>query len=55
MLQGSPDALKDPNIVFLSQETAERYFGDWHKAMENPSNGTINNHEGGRGIEKQPA
>jgi putative ABC transport system permease protein len=34
MLQGSPDALKDPNIVFLSQATAERYFGDWHKAID---------------------
>jgi putative ABC transport system permease protein len=33
MLQGSPNVLKDPNIVLLSQATAERYFGDWHKAI----------------------
>ncbi|OOQ59368.1 ABC transporter permease [Mucilaginibacter pedocola] len=33
MLQGSPSALKDPNVVLLSRATAERYFGDWHKAI----------------------
>lgn len=34
MLQGNPDVLKDPNVVLLSQATAERYFGDWHKAID---------------------
>jgi putative ABC transport system permease protein len=26
-------ALKDPNSVLLSKETAEKYFGDWKTAM----------------------
>ncbi|MBK0378644.1 ABC transporter permease [Mucilaginibacter segetis] len=26
-------ALRDPNSVILSKETAEKYFGDWHQAM----------------------
>lgn len=33
-LQGNPEqALKEPNTVALSQKTAERFFGDWHKAV----------------------
>jgi putative ABC transport system permease protein len=34
LLSGNPEtALTEPNTVLLSQKTAERYFGDWHKAM----------------------
>jgi putative ABC transport system permease protein len=33
-LQGNPEqALKEPNTVALSKETAERFFGDWHQAV----------------------
>jgi putative ABC transport system permease protein len=32
-LHGSPDALLEPNSVVLTQETAERYFGDWRNAV----------------------
>jgi len=33
LLAGSYVSLKDPNNVFLSKETAEKYFGDWKAAM----------------------
>jgi putative ABC transport system permease protein len=33
-LAGKPQtALSDPNTVVLTQEMAEKYFGDWHSAM----------------------
>lgn len=33
-LEGSAKtALSEPNTVVLTQETAEKYFGDWHAAM----------------------
>ncbi|RAJ20670.1 ABC transporter permease [Pedobacter cryoconitis] len=33
-LHGNPEqALKEPNTVALSKETAERFFGDWHQAI----------------------
>jgi putative ABC transport system permease protein len=32
-LHGSPEALQEPNTVVLTQETAERYFGDWKNAI----------------------
>ncbi len=32
-LHGSPDALTEPNTVVLTQETAEKYFGDWKNAI----------------------
>ncbi|HWB94488.1 MAG TPA: ABC transporter permease [Puia sp.] len=32
-LAGDPGSLADPKSVALTRETAERYFGDWHKAM----------------------
>ena len=33
LLAGSYESLKDPNSVFLTKETAEKYFGDWKTAM----------------------
>ncbi|HEY8927762.1 MAG TPA: ABC transporter permease [Mucilaginibacter sp.] len=33
LLAGSYESLKDPNNVFLTKETAEKYFGDWKTAM----------------------
>lgn len=33
LLAGSYESLKDPDNVFLTKETAERYFGDWKSAM----------------------
>jgi putative ABC transport system permease protein len=33
LLAGSYESLKDPNNVFLTKETAEKYFGDWKAAM----------------------
>jgi ABC-type antimicrobial peptide transport system permease subunit len=33
LLAGSYASLKDPNNVFLTKEIAEKYFGDWKKAM----------------------
>ncbi|HEY4198727.1 MAG TPA: ABC transporter permease, partial [Mucilaginibacter sp.] len=33
ILAGSYASLKDPNNVLLTKETAEKYFGDWKKAM----------------------
>jgi hypothetical protein len=33
LLSGSPGTLNDPNTVALTRATAERYFGDWRKAM----------------------
>jgi len=33
LLAGSYASLKDPNNVFLTKETAEKYFGDWKTAM----------------------
>ncbi len=33
LLAGSYESLKDPDNVFLTKETAERYFGDWKTAM----------------------
>lgn len=33
LLAGSYTSLKDPNNVFLTKETAEKYFGDWKAAM----------------------
>lgn len=32
LLAGSYESLKNPNNVLLSQETAEKYFGDWRSA-----------------------
>lgn len=32
-LYGSPDALLEANTVVLTQETAERYFGNWRNAI----------------------
>ena len=32
-LHGSPDALLEPNTAVLTQETAEKYFGDWKNAI----------------------
>jgi putative ABC transport system permease protein len=32
-LHGSPDALIEPNSVVLTQEAAEKYFGDWRNAI----------------------
>lgn len=32
-LAGDPRSLDDPKSVALTRETAERYFGDWRKAM----------------------
>jgi ABC-type antimicrobial peptide transport system permease subunit len=32
-LHGSPDALLEPNTVALTQETAEKYFGNWKNAI----------------------
>lgn len=32
-LHGSPDALLEPNTAVLTQETAEKYFGDWRNAV----------------------
>src|SRR5262249_32512326 len=32
LLTGDYKALKDPNNVLLTKETADRYFGDWHLA-----------------------
>lgn len=33
LLAGDYAALKDPNTALLTKSTAEKYFGDWHKAM----------------------
>jgi putative ABC transport system permease protein len=33
LLAGSYESLKDPNTVLLTKEIAEKYFGDWKKAM----------------------
>jgi putative ABC transport system permease protein len=33
LLAGSYASLKDPNNVLLTKETAEKYFGDWKRAM----------------------
>ena len=33
LLAGSYTSLNDPDNVFLSKETAEKYFGDWKTAM----------------------
>lgn len=33
LLAGSYASLKDPDNVILTKETAEKYFGDWKKAM----------------------
>ncbi len=33
LLSGSYESLKDPNNVLLAKETAEKYFGDWKKAL----------------------
>jgi ABC-type antimicrobial peptide transport system permease subunit len=33
LIAGSYTSLKDPNNVLLSKETADKYFGDWKKAM----------------------
>ena len=33
LLAGSLASLKDPNNVFLTKETGEKYFGDWKSAM----------------------
>jgi putative ABC transport system permease protein len=32
-LMGSPEALLEPNTAVLTQETAEKYFGDWKNAI----------------------
>jgi ABC-type antimicrobial peptide transport system permease subunit len=36
LLAGSPEVLSRPNTLLLTQESAEKYFGDWHKAMGQP-------------------
>jgi ABC-type antimicrobial peptide transport system permease subunit len=33
LLAGSYESLKDPNNVLLTKEIAEKYFGDWERAM----------------------
>jgi putative ABC transport system permease protein len=33
LLAGSYASLNDPNNIFLTKETAEKYFGDWKTAM----------------------
>ncbi|MBL4678891.1 MAG: ABC transporter permease [Mucilaginibacter sp.] len=33
LLAGSYESLSEPNNVFLTKETAEKYFGDWKLAM----------------------
>lgn len=33
LLAGSYESLKEPNNVLLTKEIAEKYFGDWKKAM----------------------
>jgi putative ABC transport system permease protein len=33
LLEGSYETLKDPNNALLTKETAEKYFGDWTKAI----------------------
>lgn len=33
LLAGSYESLKDPNNILLTKETAEKYFGDWKKAI----------------------
>ncbi len=33
LLAGSYESLKEPNNVFLTKEIAEKYFGDWKKAI----------------------
>ncbi|HVS93431.1 MAG TPA: ABC transporter permease [Mucilaginibacter sp.] len=33
LIAGTYASLKDPNNVFLTKETAEKYFGDWKTAM----------------------
>jgi putative ABC transport system permease protein len=33
IIEGDYKALKDPNTAFLSQSTAERYFGSWQAAI----------------------
>ena len=35
LLAGSAESLKDPGNVLLTRETAEKYFGDWTRAMGN--------------------
>ena len=40
-LYGNEDVLKEPNTVVLSKQTAERYFGDWRKAIDKTV--TLNN------------
>jgi len=32
-ISGSPDVLKQPNVTVLSKKRAEKYFGDWKKAV----------------------
>ena len=32
-LAGSPTTLENPNVVVLTEETAEKYFGSWEAAM----------------------
>ena len=34
LLAGNYTSLKDPNTTLLTKETAERYFGDWHNAID---------------------
>ena len=33
LLAGTVKSLKEPNTAFITQETAERYFGDWKNAI----------------------
>ena len=36
LLAGDYRSLKDPNTVIITNETAERYFGDWQQAINRP-------------------
>ena len=49
LLAGDYRSLKDPNTVIITKETAERYFGDWHQAINRPIRINGNNFFGENG------